>query len=314
MRAAVIPHFGPEVRLQIQEVPRPVPGPGQILVAVHASSVNPIDWKIPLGQMAARYGSEFPMTLGFDASGVVAEVGAGVTQFAPLDEVFARSDVGAGRCYAEYALLNVPTVARKPGELSHGEAGAMPLAALTALNGLRNPGHLQPGQRVLIIGAAGGVGTYAVQIARNLGARVTGVCSTANLSLVQSLGAEEVLDYTREPVLRPGGDYDIIYDTIGAHSPADARPALSEQGIYLTLVPVGGIEFFMPGQTVRKAGGGYFLVWVPTGADLDILANWVREGRLVSVIDSEFALADIDAAHRRSQTLRARGKIVIRVK
>jgi len=314
MQAAVIEGFGPAVQLQIRDVPRPVPGPDQILIRVHASSVNPIDWKIPGGQMAARYGSDFPMILGFDASGVVAEVGAGVTAFAPGDEVFARSDVGAGRCYAEYAVLNVRTVARKPAELSHAEAAAMPLAALTALNGLRDPGQLKPGQRVLIIGAAGGVGTYAVQIARNMGAQVTGVCSTTNLALARDLGAHEVLDYTREPVLVPGANYDIIYDTVGAHSPEAARPALTESGCYLTLVPVPGIEFFMPGQTVRKPGGGYFLVWAPTGADLELLAAWAREGLLKSSIDSEFSLDDIQAAHQRSQTLRARGKIVIRVK
>ena len=314
MKAAVIESFGPAVQLQVRDVPRPVPGPGQILMEVHASSVNPIDWKIPGGQMAARYGSDFPMILGFDASGVVAEVGAGVTAFAPGDEVFARSDVGAGRCYAEYAVLNARTVARKPAELSHAEAAAMPLAALTALNGLRDPGQLKPGQRVLIIGAAGGVGTYAVQIARNMGARVTGVCSAANFALARELGAHEVLDYTREPVLVPGAGFHIVYDTIGAHSPEAARPALAEGGCYLTLVPVPGIEFFMPGQTVRKPAGGYFLVWAPTGTDLEILAGWVRERRLKSVIDSEFSLDDIQAAHRRSQTLRARGKIVIRVK
>lgn len=314
MKAAVIEKFCPAVPMQVRDVPRPVPGPGQVLIEVHASSVNPIDWKIPGGQMPARYGAEFPMILGFDAAGVVVEVGAGVTAFAPGHAVFARSDIGAGRCYAEYAVLNVRTVARKPEKLSHAEAAAMPLAALTALNGLRDPGQLKAGQRALIIGASGGVGTYAVQIARNLGARVTAVCSTANLALARELGADEVRDYTREPVLVPGAGYDIIYDTVGAHSLAAARPALADGGCYVTLVPGPGIEFFMPGQTVRKPGGGYFLVWAPTAADLETLAGWVREGRLRSVIDSEFRLEDISAAHARSQTLRARGKIIIRVK
>jgi NADPH:quinone reductase-like Zn-dependent oxidoreductase len=298
----------------VRDIPRPVPGAGQLLIEVHASSVNPIDWKIPGGQMATRYGSTFPMTLGFDASGVVVEVGAEVAEFVPGDAVFARSDVGAGGCYAEYAVLNVRTVARKPDELSHAEAAAMPLAALTALNGLRDPGHLKAGQRVLVIGASGGVGTYAVQIARNMGAQVTAVCSTANLAFVRELGAMQVIDYTREPALVAGANYDVIYDAVGVHNLTAARPALSENGVYLTLVPVPDIEFFMPGQTRRKAGGGYFLVWAPTAADLEILAGWVRERRLKSVIDSEFRLDDIVAAHARSKTLRARGKIVINVK
>ena len=204
MKAAVIEAFGPAVPVQVCDVPRPVPGPGQVLIEVHASSVNPIDWKIPGGQMAMRYGSAFPMILGFDASGVVVEVGADVGSFAPSDEVFARSDVGAGGCYAEYAVLNTRTVAPKPGGLSHSEAAAMPLAALTALNGLRDPGHLKAGQRVLIIGASGGVGTYALQIARNMGARVTAVCSAANVALARELGAEQVIDYGREQVLVAG--------------------------------------------------------------------------------------------------------------
>ena len=311
MRAAVINGFGPTVEVEVSELPRPRPGPGQVLIEVCASSVNPIDWKIPGGQMAARYGSTFPMVLGFDASGVVAEVGPGVTDWSPGEEVFARSDVGAGGCYAEYAVLNAGTVAHKPAQVSHAEAAAMPLAALTALNGLREPGQLQAGQRVLIIGAAGGVGTYAVQIARNMGAHVTGVCSTTNLALARELGCDQVIDYTREPVLVHGAGYDIIYDTVGAHRIEAARPALAESGVYLTLVPAPGIEFFVAGQSQRKAGGGYFLVWSPRGADLEMLAGWVREGRLRSIIDSEFSLDDIGAAHARSRTLRVRGKIVV---
>jgi len=314
VKAAVIERFGAGQPLQVRDLPRPVPGPEQVLIEVHAAGVNPIDWKIPGGQMAARYGSRFPMVLGFDASGGVAECGPGVTAFAPGEAVFARSDVGAGGCYAEYALLNVRTVARKPREMSHVEAAAMPLAGLTALNGLREPGRIGAGSRVLVIGAAGGVGTYAVQIARNLGANVTGVCSTANLDLVRALGADALIDYTRQPVFVTGAGYDMIYDTVGAHTLEAARPALAPGGVYLTLVPAPGIEFFMPGQTVRRAGAGYFLVWAPTAADLLQLAGWVREGRLRSIIDSEFALDDINAAHERSRSLRARGKIVIRVR
>jgi NADPH:quinone reductase-like Zn-dependent oxidoreductase len=314
MQAAVIDRYGPSSVLSLRDVPRPSPGPGQLLLEIHATSVNPIDWKIRDGLMAARYGTTFPLILGFDASGVVAECGAGVVGFAPGDEVWARSDIGAGGCYAGYALLNAATVARKPRELTHAEAAAMPLAALTALNGLREPGRLAAGQRVLVIGAAGGVGSYAMQIARNLGGEVTGVCSTANLGLARELGAARVIDYTREPVLVAGAGYDVIYDTVGAHSLAAAAPALSAGGVYLTLVPSAGIEFFMPGRTVRQPGKGYFLVWSPAGADLDVLAGWVREGRLRSVIDSEFTLAEIRAAHERSQTLRARGKIVVRVR
>jgi NADPH:quinone reductase-like Zn-dependent oxidoreductase len=314
MKAAVIDDFGPISRLEIRDVPKPEIASGQILVKVMAASVNPIDWKIRDGLMASRYGEAFPMVLGFDASGIVAEVGASVTDFSVGDEVYARSDNGAGKCYAEYVALNPVTVARKPRGLSHREAAAMPLAALTPLYGLRDCGDIKPGNRVLLVGASGGVGTFALQIARLLGAQVTGVCSTRNLRLVRELGADTVIDYTSEDVLKDGDRYDIIYDTVGSLEPAAALAALNEGGVYITLVPVPGIDFFIPGQTSRKAGKGYFVAWTPFAEDLDRLSAWVSEGSLKPVIDSEYSLEDIRAAHERSQTGRAVGKIIIRVK
>ncbi len=313
MKAAVIDAFGSLSGLEVRDVPKPEITPEQILVKVAAASVNPIDWKIREGLMAARYGEAFPMVLGFDASGIVAEVGAAVSGFAVGDEVYARSDNGAGNCYAEYVALNPATVARKPPELSHCEAAAMPLAALTPLYGLRDCGKIMPGDRVLLVGASGGVGTFAIQIARLLGAHVTGVCSTRNLRLVQELGADAVIDYTSEDVLKDGDGYDIIYDTVGSLEPATALPALKEGGVYITLVPVPGIDFFVPGQTMREAGKGYFVAWTPHADDLDLLSVWVSESNLKPVIDSEYSLDDIRAAHERSQTERAAGKIIIRV-
>jgi NADPH:quinone reductase-like Zn-dependent oxidoreductase len=314
MKAAVIDEFGPSSVLQVRDIPKPSTEPDQILVEVHAASVNPIDWKIGAGLMGDRYGNEFPMVLGLDVSGVVVEVGADVTEFTVGDEVFARSDNGAGKCYAEYVALNPRTVALKPPGLSHVEAAAMPLAALTPLVGLRDCGDLQPGDRVLIIGASGGVGIFAVQIAGIMEAEVTAVCSAANIDLVQELGADRVIDYTREDVLQAGEKYDIIYDAVGSQDAEPARQALRDGGVYMTLVPVPGIDFFIPGQTERVDGKGYFVAWTPHAADLQILSAWVEEGRLRPIVDSEYALDDIRQAHERSQTLRARGKIVIRVK
>lgn len=314
MKAAVIDEFGPSANLQVRDILKPSIAPDQILVEVHAASVNPIDWKIGAGLMGDRYGDKFPMVLGLDASGVVVEVGADVTEFAVGDEVYARSDNGAGKCYAEYVALNPRTVALKPAGLSHVEAAAMPLAALTPLVGLRDCGHLKPGDRVLIIGASGGVGVFASQIARIMGAEVTAVCSTANIDLVRELGVDRVIDYTQEDVLQPGAEYDIIYDTVGSQVAESARQALAKEGVYMTLVPVAGIDFFIPGQTERVDGKGYFVAWTPHAADLQILSGWVEAGTLRPVIDSEYALDDIRLAHERSQTLRARGKIVIRIK
>lgn len=314
MKAAVIDAFGPSSNLEVRDIPKPKIGPEQVLVEVHAASVNPIDWKIRDGLMAARYGEEFPMVLGLDASGVVVEVGDAVDGFAAGDEVYARSDNGPGKCYAEYVALNPATVARKPAGLSHAEAAGIPLAALTPLYGLRDCGRIREGDDVLVNGASGGVGVFAIQIAKIMGAHVTGVCSAKNVDLVRELGADRVIDYTSEDVLRDEDGYDIIYDAVGVLQLADALPALNEGGVYLTLVPVPGIDFFIPGQTMREAGKGYFVAWTPQAQDLELISSWVGSGALKPIIDSEFSLEDIRAAHERSQTERAVGKIVVRVR
>lgn len=314
MKAVVFDRFGPSSVLEVRDIAVPAISAEQILVEVYATSVNPIDWKIRDGLMSARYGSEFPQVLGFDVSGVVVETGARVTAFRKGDEIFARSDNGAGKCYAEYVALNPGTVAPKPANLSHEEAAAMPLAALTPLIGLRDCGRVQANDRVLIIGASGGVGTYAVQVAKLFGARVTGVCSTRNLELARDLGADRVIDYTRADPLKADEPYDVIYDTIGSLNLDAARRSLTDNGVYMTLVPVAGIEFFVPGKSERVPRGGYFVPWIPTSADLRILGGWAEQGKLRSIIDRVFPLEQMRQAHEYSQTLRARGKIVIRVR
>lgn len=314
MKAAVFDEFGPVSVMQIRDMPRPEITSDQILVELHATSINPIDWKIREGMMKMRFGEELPQILGFDAAGTVVEVGDQVNKFQVGDQIYGRSVDGTGKCYAEYVALDPGMVARKPQGLSYLEAGAMPLAALTALIGLRDCGELQEGQRVLIIGASGGVGTYAVQIAKCMGAHVTGVCSARNLDLARELGADEVIDYTCEDVLAADEPYDVVYDTVGSQQVDSAREVLTENGVYMTLVPVPGIEFFIPGQTERVARSGYFVAWTPSAADLEILSEWVEAGRLTTVIDSQFDLDQIHAAHERSETLHARGKIVVSIK
>lgn len=314
MKAAVIDAFGPVSSLEIRDIPRPTITPQQILVEVHAASVNPIDWKIREGMMAARYGEEFPMVLGLDVSGVVTQVGEAVDGFSVGDEVYARSDNGPGKCYAEYVALNPSTVATKPPRLSHKESAGIPLAALTPLYGLRDCARVQADDRILLVGASGGVGVFAIQIAKAMGAHVTGVCSGRNIDLVRELGADETIDYTTEDVLKDGDDYDVIYDAVGALKLSAALSALNQDGVYLTLVPVPGIDFFVPGHSLRESGKGYFVAWTPHAEDLDLLADWVASGELRPVIDSEFPLEEIRAAHVRSQTERAVGKIIINVK
>lgn len=314
MKAAVIDSFGPSSGLHIRDIPKPDITPEQILVEVHAASVNPIDWKIRDGLMAARYGKEFPMVLGLDASGVVAAVGSAVSGFVVGDEVYARSDNGTGKCYAEFVALNPATVARKPAGLTHAEAAAIPLAALTPLCGLRDCAHIKAGDRVLLVGASGGVGLFALQIATALGARVTGVCSAKNARLVRELGADAVIDYAAGDVLRTDDRYDIIFDAVGSLNLPVALQALTGGGVYITLVPAPGIEFFIPGETMCEAGKGYFVVWTPCAKDLDLVSAWIESGQLKPIIDSEFSLDDIRAAHERSQTERAVGKIIVNVR
>jgi NADPH:quinone reductase-like Zn-dependent oxidoreductase len=314
MKAAVLDEFGPVSVMQVRDIPRPTIEAGQVLVEVYATCINPLDWKIRDGQMAARFGEEFPMVLGLDCAGVVAEKAADVSEFEVGDEVFGRSDVSTGGCYAEFAAVNARTLSKKPAELTFEEAASIPLVALTAINGLRECANLQPGQRVLLIGGSGGVGTLAIQIAKIMGAHVTAVCSSRNVELVASLGADAVIDYTQQDALDTDQPYDVVYDTIGVCQYEEAKKAVTAEGTYLTLVPVPGIDFFIPGQTEREPGKGYFVAWTPKSADLEIVADWVREGKLRPVIDSEYTLDQIRDAHERSQTERAVGKIVVRVK
>lgn len=314
MKAVEIDQFGGADVLRYRDTADPAPGPGQVLIEAHAGSVNPIDWKIREGQMAMRYGEDFPMILGFDVSGVVAAVGEGVTRFAPGEAVWARGDQGAGQCYAELVCVGEGGVAKKPASLSHAGAAALPLVGQTIIGGLRTLADVQPGQRVLIVGASGGVGIHAVQIAKAMGAHVTASASGKNLDFVAEHGADQLIDYTARDVLETDAPYDLIYDTVGTQSVPAARAALTPQGLYLTLVPVPEIEMFFPGKTERKPQGAYFMVWSPRGEDLDLLSGWIEAGQLKPVIDSRYPLAELADAHLRSETLRAKGKIVIEIR
>ena len=313
MKAAVLDQFGSSSVMQVRDIPVPAIAEGQVLVEVYATCINPLDWKIREGQMVARFGEEFPMVLGLDCSGVVADKAADVSQFEIGDEVFGRSDVLAGGCYAEFAVVRADTIVKKPAELTHEEAASVPLVGLTAINGLRECADLQPGQRLLIIGGSGGVGTVAIQIAKNMGAHVTAVCSGRNTDLVASLGADAVIDYTQQDALATDEPYDVIYDTIGVSQYDEAKKALVSDGVFLTLVPVPGIDFFIPGQSEREAGKGYFVAWTPRSKDIELLVEWIKAGKLRTVIDSEFSLEKIRDAHERSETERAVGKIVVKV-
>ncbi len=238
MKAIVYYRYGPPNVLQFTDIEKPTPGEKEVLIKVRAASVNPYDFHFMRGTPYVVHlvaGMRRPKSprLGADVAGRIEAVGAQVTRFKPGDEVF-----GVARgAFAEYACASETGLAAKPRNLTFEQAASVPIAALTALQGLRDKGHIQPGQKVLVNGAAGGVGTFAVQIAKSFGADVTGVCSTRNVEMVRSIGSDQVIDYTQEDFTRSGQRYDLIFDTVGNHSLSACRRVLNSKGI---LVMAGG--------------------------------------------------------------------------
>lgn len=313
MRAALFKRYGPPDVLQIDDYPKPEVGRRDVLIRVHAAGLNPIDWRIRSGSLRFVLPLRPPVVPGYDVSGVVEAVGSEISSLRVGEEVFSFLDRTSGGGYAEYAVASESVVVPKPQGMSHVEAAAMPLAASTALQCLRDWGRLEPGQSVLINGASGGVGTYAVQIAKAMGAEVTGVCSARNIELVQSLGADHVIDYTREDFAQQDRQYDVVFDAVAKSSFWKARNALTPRGRFVTDMPTPphylahGLTALFPGRQARA------MLVRPRGDDLRILKRLVEEGKLRSVIDTVFPLAQAAEAHRVSEGGRARGKLVLQV-
>lgn len=313
MKAVVIQDYGSPEVLQSTEIATPTVKPDQLLVKVHATSVNPVDWKIRQGLLKFLTGKRFPMVLGFDLSGAVVEVGSSVTRFQPGDEIYARLKQFPGGAYAEYAAVPESLAARKPQNMTHQEAAAVPLAALTALQALRDQGQVQAGHRVLINGASGGVGTFAVQLAKAMGAEVTAVCSTRNLDLVRSLGADRAIDYTQTDFTQDSVQYDLIFDAVSKRSFGECRSVLKSSGTYIATLPSVGTVLrslftpLLPGPTAK------LIVATLSGSDLAQITQQIEAGQVHSVIDRTYPLSDLKAAHEFSQTHHAAGKIVITV-
>ena len=320
MRAIIHTTYGSPDVLELQEIEKPDVPDDEVLVRVQAASVNPVDlYSLTGTPYLARIlgGLRRPKSsnLGVDFAGTVEEVGRNVTQFRPGDEVFGRS--GA---FAEYVCVR-DAVAPKPTNLTMEQAAAVPVAALTALQGLRDHGQIQPGRNVLINGASGGVGTFAVQIAKALGAEVTGVCSTRNVDLVRSLGADHVIDYTREEFTRNEQRYDLMLDVAGSRSWSECRRVLDPQA---TLVIVGapkGSRLLGPLShivgvrlaAVRSSQKVVFFMAKPNRADLMVLGELLEDGKVTPVIDRRYAVSEIADALRYLGEGHARGKIVLTV-
>ena len=312
---------GPEV-LKVEEIEKPVPNDNQVLVKVRAASLNPLDLTIR-GPLLLRplFGLRKPKDtrLGVDYSGTVEAVGKNVTNFKPGDEVFG----GKNGAIAEYVcVLADRAVVLKPANMTFEQAASVPVAAITALQGLRDKGHIQSGQKVLINGASGGVGTFAVQIAKSFGTEVTGVCSTRNVDLVQSIGADHVIDYTKEDFTKTDQRYDIIYDLVGNHSFSERRRILGPNGICV-MAGIGGAGWH-EGFATRLLGelNGYlrsrfvsqkFVAYIAqfNKADMSVLADLMQTGKMTPVIDKTYKLNETADALRYLETGHARGKVVI---
>ena len=321
MKAIVHTNYGSPDVLQFTEVENPRPQDHQLLIKVHAASVNTLDLALR-GPLLARIitgGLLKPkdQRLGVDLAGRVEAVGSNVTQFQPGDEVFGRG-LGA---FAEYACAREDAVVLKPTTMTFEAAAAAPVAALTALQGLRDKGNIQPGQKVLIQGASGGVGTFAVQIAKSFGAEVTAVCSARNVDMVRSMGADQVIDYTQEDFTRNGQQYDLILAVNGYHPIFAYRRALRPTGRY---VMVGAskahlyqalLQVMLLGPVMSRTGRQKmrFFITKPNQEDLVFVKELLEAGKVVPVIDRRYPLSETAEALRYLEEGHARGKVVITV-
>jgi NADPH:quinone reductase-like Zn-dependent oxidoreductase len=322
MKAILHCEYGSPDVLKVEEIEKPVPNDNQVLVRVRAASVNPLDLTIR-GPLLLRplFGLRKPKDtrLGVDYAGTVEAVGRNVTQFKPGDEVFGGRD-GA---FAEYVCaLADRAVVLKPANMTFEQAAAVPVAAITALQGLRDKGKIQRGQKVLINGASGGVGTFAVQIAKSFGTEVTGVCSTRNLEMVRSIGADHVIDYTKEDFTKTDQRYDLIFDLVGNHSFSERRRILNPNGICV-MAGVGGAGWH-DGMGMRLVGelNAYlasrfvsqkFVAYIAklNKEDLTTIGDLMRSGKVIPVIDRTYKLSEVSAALGYLEEGHARGKIVI---
>jgi NADPH:quinone reductase-like Zn-dependent oxidoreductase len=321
MKAIMYHCYGSPDVLKLEDVEMPTPADNEVLVKVHAASVNPLDWHYMRGspyimRMESGIGAPKDTRLGVDYSGTVVSVGQSVTRFQIGDEVFG----GRNGAFAEYLTAREDrAIIRKPPNISFEQAASVPIAALTALQGLRDKGQLQAGQKVLINGASGGVGTFAVQIAKSMGAEVTGVCSTRNADMVRSLGADHVIDYTQENFTEGATQYDLILDMVGNHSLLALRDVLKPDG---RLVIIGGssegnflgamtrpINALLLSPFVSQSMGMMIAELNPE--DLAVMSELMQSGKVTPVIDRSYSLSEVPDAIRYVEEGHARGKVIV---
>ena len=321
MKAIVYRKYGPPHVLKLEEVEKPTPGDGEVLVKVHSASINAGDWHLLRGtpflvRLIAGPLKPKHQILGTDIAGTVEAIGKNVGEFKPGDEEFGDMSRHGFGSFAEYVCVaESAALVLKPASMKFEDAAAMPSAAVTALQAIRDKGQIQPGQKVLVNGASGGVGTFAVQIAKSFGAEVTGVCSTRNVDMVRSIGADMVIDYTKEDFTKNGRHYDLIVDAAAYRSITECKPALGPEGIY---VLIGGSTaqvlqalYLGPWSSMTAKKKIRSLLVKPNKEDLPFIQGLHGAGEVVPVIDRQYPLSDVPEAIRYLEDEHARGKIVI---
>lgn len=308
MKAVRIHAYGDASVLRFEDAPMPVCRAGDLLIRVIGSSVNPVDWKIRQGHMRDMLPLALPFIPGWDVSGVVHARGANARRFEVGDAVYSRPDVARDGSYAEFIAVRETEVASKPRTVSHIEAGVLPLAGITAFEAIVTLGEVRSGQRVLVHAAAGGVGSLAVQIAKIRGAHVIATGSSANRALVESLGADQFIDYHAQTLADAVQGVDMVFDTIGGQTQHDSFGVMAPDALLVSIVSDPSTdEARSPGQRAS------FLMIQPNAAALEKMATWVDAGRLRPIIGAEFALHDIQRAQALSETGHAVGKIALHV-
>src|SRR5215211_1469280 len=326
MKAVVNHQYGSPDVLELTEVEKPTPEDDEVLLKVHAASVNPADWHFLRGEpyiarLQLGLGKPKDTVLGCDVAGHIEAVGRNVTMLQPGNEVFGSPFMHGFGAFAEWVCVSEDLLAPKPATLSFEQAAAVPLAASTALQGLRDHGRIEPGHKVLIIGASGGVGAFAVQIAKSFDAEVSGVCSTRNVDMVRSLGADHVIDYTQEDFTQSGQKYDLIFQLAGTRSPSECRRALTSKGTLVLSSGESDGRWIGPVDRIIKAlvlsafvseKMASFTV-KPNKEDLQLLKQFIEDGTLTAVIDRTYPLAQVPEAIGYLDKGHARGKVVITV-
>jgi len=323
MKGVVHRCYGSPDVVRYEDIPKPVPADNEVLVRVHAVSLNPLDWHYLSGspymiRLDGGFGKPKNPRLGVDFAGTVEAVGRGITQLKVGDEVFG----GKFGALAEYVAVPMDRAFMlKPSNMSFEQAAAVPIAGITALQALRDEGHVHAGQKVLVNGASGGVGTFAVQIAKSFGAEVTGVCSTRNVELVRSIGADHVIDYTREDFTKGTDRYDVIIDNVSTHSLLDYKRVLNPNGVYVIVGSVDPGNWFgwlaspIEGKVLSSFASQKFGMMLADlrKEDLATLAALMQSGKLTPVIDRTYKLSDVAEALRYLEKGHARGKVVVTV-